>query len=691
MARQPACFAREGVHVRLTWMKPEHLPLLNSVSAPAVHPDGSRAVVSVIRPDFDADTYVGQLWNVPLDAGHLPRRMTRGFKDSAPAFSPDGLALAFLRVAGPSAKPQLFVVEAGGGEPRALTDRLLGVEGFSWSPDSLRIVFSSREPDAGRYGTWEDVGPAAEDPRLVTNYQYRLNGVGYTRDKPAQLFVLDVPEFGEEPVVVPHGRAQRDRQPAPDVPPARQITSSMTDNESAAFSADGSLVYFVTELPGSDDTLERGMYCIPADGGEPRRVEPEGAPRQTVQSVRQSRDGKWLFFIAKAVGESGTDFVARNAVLYCMPAAGGKPVELTDPEIMDVACPGDRLELRGPAGALVLNHAQGTVELLELHASGEHALLVHGDKVVTGAAWSGGSMLVAFSDPSTAGDLAVLEDGQLRLLTDFSGALRAESDVAFPEELTFPSADGYPVHGWLVRPAGRGPHPVLLSVHGGPFAQYTVAFHDEAQVYAGAGYAVLMCNPRGSAGYGSGHGRAIKGAMGTLDMQDVLAFVEGALDKFPALDADRLGIMGGSYGGYLTALTIARHHRFTAAVVERGFLDPVSFEGSADIGWYFGAEYLGRSRQALDAQSPMEHVGGVRTPTLVIHSEDDLRCPMEQGQRYFTALKRNGITTELLLFPGEDHELSRSGTPHHRRLRFEHILRWWSRFLPTAANPAATS
>lgn len=688
LPHQLPCSSRGGVHVRLTWVKPEHLPLLNSVSAPAVHPDGSRAVVSVIRPDFDADAYVGQLWNVPLDPGQLPRRFTRGFKDSAPAFSPDGLALAFLRVTGPSAKPQLFVAEAGGGEPRALTDRLLGVEGFSWSPDSRRIVFSSREPDAGRYGTWEDVGPAAEDPRLVTNYQYRLNGVGYTRDKPAQLFVLDVPEFGEEPVVVPHGRAQRDRQPAPDVPSARQITSSMTDNESAAFSADGSLVYFVTELPGSDDTLERGMYCIPADGGEPRRVEPEGAPRQTVQSVRQSRDGKWLFFIAKAVGESGTDFVARNAVLYRMPAAGGKPVELTDPEMMDVACPGDRLELRGPAGALVLNNAQGTVELLELHATGDHALLVHGDRVVTGAAWAGGSMLVTFSDPSTAGDLAVLEDGHLRLLTDFAAALRVQADVVVPQELTFVSTDGYPVHGWLVSPAGKGPHPVLLSIHGGPFAQYTVALHDEAQVYAGAGYAVVMCNPRGSAGYGRDHGHAIKGAMGTLDMQDVLAFLEGALNKFPALDAARLGIMGGSYGGYLTALTIARDHRFSAAIVERGFLDPVSFEGSADIGWYFAAEYMGRSRHAVDAQSPMQHAEKVQTPTLVIHSEDDLRCPVEQGQRYFTALKRNGVPAELLLFPGEDHELSRSGTPHHRRLRFEHILRWWSRFLPTAANPA---
>ncbi len=688
LPHQLPCSSRGGVHVRLTWVKPEHLPLLNSVSAPAVHPDGSRAVVSVIRPDFDADAYVGQLWNVPLDPGQLPRRFTRGFKDSGPAFSPDGLALAFLRVTGPSAKPQLFVVEAGGGEPRALTERPLGVDGFSWSPDSHRIVFSSREPAPGRYGTWEDVGPAAEDPRLITDYQYRLNGVGYTKDKPARLFVLDVPEFGEEPRVVPRGRAQRNHPPAGDVPPARQLTSATTDHESAVFSADGAFVYFVCAPPGSDDTLEMAIYRVPAGGGEPLRVEPEGAPRQTVQDVRQSKDGRWLFFIARVLGESGTDFVARNAVLYCMPTDGGEAAALTDPEIMDVACPGDRLELRGPAGAVVLNNAQGTVELLELHATGDHALLVHGDRVVTGAAWAGGSMLVTFSDPSTAGDVAVLEDGQLRLLTDFAAALRVQADVVVPQELTFVSTDGYPVHGWLVSPAGKGPHPVLLSVHGGPFAQYTVALHDEAQVYAGAGYAVVMCNPRGSAGYGRDHGHAIKGAMGTFDMQDVLAFLEGALDKFPALDAARLGIMGGSYGGYLTALTIARDHRFSAAIVERGFLDPVSFEGSADIGWYFAAEYMGRSRHAVDAQSPMQHAEKVRTPTLVIHSEDDLRCPVEQGQRYFTALKRNGVPAELLLFPGEDHELSRSGTPHHRRLRFEHILRWWSRFLPTAANPA---
>ncbi len=661
-------------------MKPEHLPLLNSVSAPAVHPDGSRAVVAVTRPDFNADSYVGQLWNIPLNQEQLPRRITSGFRDTAPAFSPDGLVLAFLRTGGPSSKAQLVVVEAGGGEPQVLTHRLLGVESFAWSPDSHRIVFSSREPDAGRYGSSEAITPEAEEPRLISSYQYRLNGVGYTRDKPQQLFIVDVPELGGEPQTAPD---------APSLPEARQLTWLATDASSGVFGADGSAVYFVAAPPENDDDLATLTYKVPVTGGDPVPVNQRPAASQSVTDVRQSRDGKWLFYIARDLGSSGRDFVARNAVLYCVAADGGVPVALTDPEMMDVAAPGARIELRGPDRALVLNNAQCTVELLELGATGGHALLVHGDKVVTGAAWAGGSLFVVFSDPSTHGDVAVLDDGQLRLLTDFSAIVRTQTDIVVPQEVTVEASDDYPVHGWLVRPAGKGPHPVLLNIHGGPFAQFTVALFDEAQVYAAAGYAMLMCNPRGSAGYGRDHGLAIKGRFGTDDMEDVLAFLDGALAKFPALDAGRLGIMGGSYGGYLTAWTIAHDHRFKGAIVERGFLDPVNFEGSADIGWYFGLEYLGGSALEVAAQSPLEHVGNVQTPTLVIHSENDLRCPLEQGQRYFTALKRRGVEAQLLVFPGEDHELSRSGRPQHRRQRFEHILRWWATLLPTDANPAA--
>ena len=700
-------------------MKPEHLPLLNSVSAPAVHPDGSRAVVSVTRPDFDADAYVGQLWTVPLDAdverdphskdGHpkgagskhpnrRPRRLTRGFCDTAPDFSPDGRALAFLRTTA-DGKPQLHVVEAAGGEPQPITAAPLGVSSFAWSPDSGSIVFSARTPEEGRYGSVDGVDAGSEDARLISDFKYRMNGLGYTADKPLQLFLVEVPPLDAEPKVAPAGRALKARGAAEDpkataaglLPAATQLTAGAADHNGASFSADASTIYFTASLhDGHDTDLASGIYAIPATGGQPQAIIPANAGRQTITAVRQSADGGWLFFLAQDLGPSGRDFVARNTALYAMPAAGGPATALSDIETMDLSDDGP-IQLRGPAGALVLNNARGTVELHEFAATGGHTVLVTGNVVVTGAADGGGRLVVSFSGSSTSGDVAVLDGGQLRRLTDFSAPLRSAANIREPQELTFPSADGYPVHGWLVKPAGPGPHPVLLNIHGGPFAQFSVGLFDEAQVYAGAGYAVLMCNPRGSAGYGQDHGRSIKGRMGTMDMQDVLAFLVGAVEKFADLDAENVGIMGGSYGGYLTAWTISHDHRFRAAIVERGFLDPVSFTGSSDIGWFFGGEYTGPTAEQMVAQSPMARVKHVRTPSLVIHSEDDLRCPVEQGQRYFTALKQLGVETGFLVFPGENHELSRSGTPHHRKQRFDEILKWWARYLPSTGNSAPQS
>lgn len=682
-------------------MKSEHLPLLKSVSAPAVHPDGSKAVVSVVRPDFDADAYVGQLWTVPVDPALPPRRLTRGFRDSAPAFSPDGRVLGFLR-APAGGKPQLYIVEATGGEPVQLTDAPLGVGAFTWSPDSRGLVFSARTPDEGRYGTVDGVSAGGEDARLITTYQYRMNGVGYTADKPVQLFAIDVPGLDEEPWVAPAGRALKAAGASADksgeepgnLPKARQLTTAATDHEGASYSNDGRFLYFTAALhEGRDNDLITGIYRLPLDSAanvdtaaaDPEAVAPAALARLSVTAVRQSRDGQWLYFAAQDLGDAGQDFVARNTVLYVMPAAGGEPVALSDVETMDV---GGSLELMGQDGVLVLNNARGAVQLLEFGPSGQRAALVADERVVTGAAENGGAVVLSYTDATTSGDVAVLEAGRPRSLTDFSAPLRDQAGIIPPQELTFASADGYPVHGWLVAPAGEGPHPVLLNIHGGPFAQFTGALFDEAQVYAAAGYAVLMSNPRGSAGYGQAHGRSIKERMGTVDMQDVLAFLDGALEKFQELDGGALGIMGGSYGGYLTAWTISHDHRFRASIVERGFLDPVSFTGSSDIGWFFGGEYTGRSAEQMAAQSPMARLEHVRTPTLVIHSEEDLRCPVEQGQRYFTALKQQGVEAAFLVFPGENHELSRSGTPHHRRQRFDHILAWWAKHLPTADNPA---
>ncbi|WP_317451950.1 alpha/beta hydrolase family protein [Microbacterium sp. NIBRBAC000506063] len=174
--------------------------------------------------------------------------------------------------------------------------------------------------------------------------------------------------------------------------------------------------------------------------------------------------------------------------------------------------------------------------------------------------------------------------------------------------------------------------------------------------------------------------------MGTLDFHDVIDFLEGVLTVDATLDGDRVGVMGGSYGGYLTAWIIAHDHRFAGAIVERGFLDPVSFQGTSDIGSFFGDEYVGVHEDDLARQSPMAVVAQVTTPTLVLHSELDFRCPLEQATRYYSALKRQGTDAEMLIFPGEDHELTRSGQPRHRLQRFAAVLDWWQRRLPVAAD-----
>jgi dipeptidyl aminopeptidase/acylaminoacyl peptidase len=195
----------------------------------------------------------------------------------------------------------------------------------------------------------------------------------------------------------------------------------------------------------------------------------------------------------------------------------------------------------------------------------------------------------------------------------------------------------------------------------------------------------VQCNPRGSSGYGEAHGRVIREGWGGLDADDVLAFLDAALSS-PDLDAERVGVMGGSYGGYMTTLLLGRTRRFVAAIAERAFTDPISFVGSSDIGWFFPDQYLGTDPQRVYDQSALAHAHQITTPTLVIHSEQDWRCPVEQGARLYVDLKRRGVPTEFLLFPGEGHELTRSGRPLHRLARFEHVLRWWARWLPTAQN-----
>lgn len=673
-------------------MKASDLPLLASVSRPTIHPDGSRAVASVTRPDFAADDYVGQLWDVLLDGSDEPRRITRGNRDTAPQFSPDGRVLAFLR-AEPAKPGQLFVVDAAGGEPVQATDQPLGVTAFEWSPDSRRIAFTARVPENGRYGTVPGLDAAAEPPRRITTRRFRANGVGFTIDRRPQVFVVTVPDVAEEPVppVAPspdgnagegNGRESLQRG----LPTAVLVTTHAEgfDHSGVSFSPDGrSIVTISARHSGRDLDLRSNLVevVIPAAGTPgTHRILLDETANVAIHQVVWAPSGD-IWFLANDVGETGRDFVGRNTALYRLVPGSDGAERVTDPDALglDDSAP---ISITDDGSVLVHCLERGTVQLVVIDPSGEMTPLTAGDLVVTGSRARAGRVVYSYQDGSTAGDLALGESAAAMVrLTDFSAPLR-ETGIAPAQEMAVTGRTGYPVHGWLLKPEGTGPHPVLLNIHGGPFAQYTVAVFDEAQVAVDDGYAVLMCNPRGSAGYGEEHARSIRQRMGTVDMEDVLDFLDGVLAEDPSLDAQRVGIMGGSYGGYLTAWTIAHDHRFAAAIVERGFLDPEFFAGTSDIGDFFGDEYTGTDPERMRGQSPQAVVGQVSTPTLVVHSEQDLRCPVSQAERYYAALLRQGVPTELVIFPGEDHELTRSGRPRHRLQRFEIVRDWWSRHLP---------
>lgn len=627
-------------------MQPSDLTKIRNLSSPTVSPDGEHVVFAVSRPDPEANKYVSSLWRLPVARGEA-QRLTHGESDSAPAYSPDGQTIAFLRT-DDKKRPQLWVLPADGGDGRPLTDAPLGVNDFDWSPDSAKIAFTARVPEQGRYGTDDDVSAEQEAPRLIEHVSYLADGLGYALDRPAKIFTVDV---------------------ATGVESVQQVTTGGGDDQLPRWIEDGSRIGFVASRDRrgrwKPDSLVSDVFSITPAGKGIRRISDGGG---MVSDLVTDASASTAYYLANDLGRSHQDFVARNFVWRKL----GDDTPLTDAET-DHATPvaavdGDRL-----IGAF---ETRGTATLREIGGSG--ASVLGGQRVVTAVAAGGGVIAAIVADGVSYGELYVGKGNRLRKRTDFAAELTGTAAPLEKRELTATSGDGYPVHGWVVKPRGKGPHPVVLMIHGGPYTQYTAALFDEAEVLAGAGYAVVMCNPRGGSGYGASHGRAVKEAMGTVDVADLLAFLDEALTDRD-LDSARVGIMGGSYGGLMTTWILGHTDRFVAGISERAVNAWDSFSGTSDIGSWFADEYVGDNQHA---QSPLTHADQIATPLLIIHSERDFRCPLEQGQRLFALLKKRGVPTKLLVFPGEGHELSRSGQPRHRLQRFEHILDWWGHYLP---------
>ena len=639
-------------------MRPDDLNLLSVPGPLALH--GDLLLVTVTSPDLTANAYRGGLHRVPLDGGD-PVRWTWGDRDFAPRVSPDGRWVAFLRSSGTgkAAAPQVHVLPTDGGEPRKVTDLPLGAGVPVWAPDSRRIAFTARIPEPGRYGTSAVEGedaptPDAEAPRRITRLDYRVDDVGFLGDRELRLHVVDALDADAKPV---------------------ELTDGTFTVAEPAWTPDGTRIVVVADRDlGEPTSLHSDLYSVPADGGVPELlVRTEGNAVLPVHGP----DGTLYFYGGEF---TGIHSVARNLGLWAFDGSTAR--RLTDVESVDceraagAAVPTE-------TGVVVAVRNRGAVELRRVPLDASGAVLadlevlagqggevksfgVHGDRIAA---------VVSTSD--NPGEVELVGSG---VLTDFGAPLR-EAGVRRSVELTGTAPDGHPAHGFLVLPEGEGPHPVLLVVHGGPFMFHGQGFFDEAQVYASAGYAVVLPNPRGSAGYGQAHGQAVVGAFGTIDVDDVLAVLDAALER-PDLDAGRVGVMGGSYGGFMTSWLSAHHgERFRAAWSERAVNAWDSFGGSSDIGWFFADAYCGADPAKQHAMSPLTYAEKITLPFAVVHSEHDWRCPLEQAQRMFVALRRNGVDAEMLIFPGEGHELTRSGKPRHRRQRFAAVLDWWSRHL----------
>ena len=633
------------------------------ISDARISPDGRQAAYVLTAIDQKKNRRISSIWLVALDGGSPPRRLTaEGFNSNSPRWSPDGSRLAFLSARNAETSestpshPQICILNMGGGEAQVSSHLKNGVSAFQWSPDAKQFVAVSRS------GPSDEIAADAKksDVRHYRHIYYKFNDTGWYDDKRSHLWVVEAASGKDT-----------------------QITSGDDWNDTdPQWSPDSTRIAFVSDRTGqeSDGGHNTDVWVIKAAGGTLTKISDHAFEDDL---PRWSPEGQQIVFAGRTARREFPK-------LYLADAKGGAPSRLAV-ENFDLI-PGGLQWGPGQNSLRFESGFKGTTQIFAVDLTARTvAPVTHGERSVHAFDINekAGVMTFLANDFQHLDDLYVskLDGSGERQLTHVNEKLWADLDPATVERLPYQSTDHWAIDGFLVKPIGYEAgkkYPMILSIHGGPAGQYGVDWYHEFQVYASRGYAVFFCNPRGSTGYGQKFERGIVNNWGGMDYQDIMAGVDAVLKQNPWIDQNRLGVTGGSYGGYMTNWIVGHTNRFQAAVTLRSVSNFISDDGTRDGAYGHEEDFKGFLFDDFDQYwnaSPLKYAANVKTPTLILHSDNDYRVPIEQGEQWFRALKHYGVTAEFVIFPRENHNLTRTGEPKHLVESLNWQLYWFDRFL----------
>ncbi|GKV69387.1 putative peptidase YuxL [Sporosarcina sp. NCCP-2716] len=648
---------------------------LKSVTNPVLSPDGTEAVFIVTQIDKDENAYHAHLHHLDFESGKSTQWTFGKERVSKPQWSPDGSQIAFLSTR--SDKNQLYVMQATGGEARRLTEYETGVSDFLWSPCGTKIWLSGTLEDGKTFTdkAKKDEEKDKKNPEAlrVTTMKYKMDGAGFVKqDRHSQIGCLelttgDITQFTDGPHHHSLEAVSHD---------GKKLVIGVNRAENKDFDFRQPLV--LTDIETKEETVlvdEQGYFGGAAFSLDDRYIAYGGSNR----SFENATHGELYVYDCEEKTTltltEGLDAPLGDAVVADH-QQGPNPPEAVWTE-------GNYLYFTvSVMGDVRLYFADLDGSLYPASPEGEHIY----DYDV---AKNGQFALAAITDPVNPGELYKLDiaTGDRTAMTSFNETYVTDTVLVQPETVQFDGANGFTVHGWLMKPATfkeGETYPLVVNVHGGPHAMYGNSFFHEMQVLAAQGWGVLYVNPRGSHGYSQGFVDAVRGDYGGGDYKDIMDALDHVLADNDWIDTDRLGVTGGSYGGFMTNWIVGHTDRFKAAVTQRSISNWISFFGVSDIGYYFSDWQINADMTDVDTlwkHSPLKYAENVKTPLLILHSENDLRCPIEQAEQLYITLKSMGKTTEFVRFPEADHNLSRTGKPNLRITRLDEITGWFDKYL----------